>query len=94
MTRMPVQTDAFFLQFKRDLKRQEISMSFSKTFMMKISKISLQTVDWNKYDPNASECSPRWAPIEDIKARFGQKILMFLSYLQTDEHFIFLNLKT
>ena len=53
-------------------------MSFSKTFMMKISKISLQTVDWNKYDPNASECSPRWAPIEDIKARFWQKILMFV----------------
>ena len=78
-----------FLQFKRDLNRQEISMSFSKTFMMKTSKISLQIVDWNKYDPNASE----WAPIEDIKVHFCQKILMFLSYLQTDEHFIFLNLK-
>ena len=57
--------------------------------MMKTSKISLQIVDWNKYDPNASE----WAPIEDIKVHFCQKILMFLSYLQTDEHFIFLNLK-
>ena len=61
--------------------------------MMKTSKFSLQIVDWNKYDPNASECSAQWAPIEDIKVRFCQKILMFLSYLQTDEHFIFLNLK-
>ena len=28
-----------------------------------------------------------------LKIHFCQKILMFLSYLQTDEHFIFLNLK-
>jgi hypothetical protein len=27
------------------------------------------------------------------KVCFCQKILMFLSYLQTDEHFIFLNMK-
>ena len=94
MTRMPVQTDAFFtIQFKRDFNRQEISISFLKTFMMKTSKMSLQIIDWNKYDPNASECFARWVPIKDIKVRFCQKILMFLSYLQTDEFFIFLNLK-
>ena len=29
----------------------------------------------------------------EVKVRFCQKVLMFLSYLQTDEHFIFLNLK-
>jgi uncharacterized protein YbcI len=30
----------------------------------------------------------------DLKVCFCHKILMFLSYLQTDEHFIFLNLKS
>ena len=62
---------------------------------MRLNDLSKSAYLWSAYSrpPKSYLCSAPVAKNKLVKVGFCQKILMFLSQLQTDEHFSFLKLK-